>query len=74
VTTALENERIAKLEVLVQHIDNRQIDMSEKVDNMHDILQQVKGAKWVGLVLAGFIGFVVSKADILISYIMQGRP
>ncbi len=73
-TTVQENERIAKLEVLVKHIDDRQLDMAEKVDNMHDILQQVKGAKWVGLVLAGFIGFVVSKADILISYLIQGRP
>lgn len=69
-----ENERIAKLEVLVQHIDDRQIDMAQKVDNMHDILQQIKGAKWFGLVLAGFIGFVLSKTDVLMTYFTNGRP
>lgn len=70
----IENERIAKLEVLVEHMAEKQDNMAIKVETMHNILLQVKGAKWIGLVLAGLIGSVLAKADVVLHYILQGGP
>lgn len=70
----VERERLAKLEVLVEHSVQKQEEMSAKVNVMYDVLLQVKGAKWFGLVMAGLIGSLLAKADVVIHYLTQGRP
>lgn len=69
-----ENERIAKLEVLVEHLTTQQDQMSIKVDEMCSILQNIKGAKWVILVIAGFAGFLISKVELFSTFFMSGKP
>jgi uncharacterized protein YgiM (DUF1202 family) len=52
----LLRERVAKLEVQMQHLAAKLDDMHEKVEEMHAILLQAKGAHWVIIGFAGFAG------------------
>ena len=42
-----QNERIAKLEVQLAHVSASVDRMAGKVDELHDMLQAAKGARWV---------------------------
>lgn len=53
-------DRISKLEARLEENSKKLDSMSGKVDELHDLLLQVKGAKyilWVILALASVIGF-----------------
>lgn len=60
----LLRERVAKLEVQMAHLNEKLDDTHKKVEEMHAILLQAKGARWVIVGLAGVAGMasgVVSK-------------
>jgi hypothetical protein len=51
-------QRITALEV---HSENMAVDikdMRHKVDEMHNVLMQAKGARWAIVSVAGFAGFL----------------
>ncbi len=49
-------ERVAKLEVQIAHLADKLDDTHQKVEEMHAILLQAKGARWVIIGLAGLAG------------------
>ena len=49
-------ERVAKLEVQMTHLADKLDDTHSKVEEMHAILLQAKGARWVIVGLAGVAG------------------
>lgn len=55
-----DNERIAVLEANYKHMEAQQIAMAEKVDEIHDILTQAKGAKWIVISVVGFMMAIVT--------------
>ena len=52
----LLRERVAKLEVQMTHLNEKLDDTYKKVEEMHGILLQAKGARWVIVGLAGVAG------------------
>ena len=52
----LLRERVAKLEVQMTHLNEKLDDTYKKVEEMHAILLQAKGARWVIVGLAGIAG------------------
>ncbi len=60
--TESEKERIARLETQIIHLADTIDKMSVKVDDLHAMLQQARGAKWAILGAAGIAGFFGSKA------------
>jgi phage shock protein A len=52
----LLRERVAKLEVQMEHLAAKLDDTHQKVEEMHAILLQAKGARWVIVGLAGIAG------------------
>lgn len=55
-------DRLIALERDVGHISKRMDNIGGKVDTMHDILQQGKGAKYMLLGQAGFMGAIAGLA------------
>lgn len=49
-------ERVAKLEVQMENLSEKLDDTHKKVEEMHAILLQAKGARWVIVGLAGVAG------------------
>lgn len=49
-------ERVAKLEVQMRHLPEKLDDTHKKDEEMHVILPQAKGARWVIVGLAGVAG------------------
>lgn len=49
-------ERVAKLEVHMAHLTDKLDDTHKKVEEMHAIMLQAKGARWVIVGLAGIAG------------------
>lgn len=49
-------ERVAKLEVQMAHLTDQLDDTHQKVEEMHAILLQAKGARWLVIALAGLAG------------------
>ncbi len=52
----LLRDRVAKLEVQMVHFSDKVDDVYKKVEEMHAILLQAKGARWVIVELAGVAG------------------
>jgi hypothetical protein len=52
----LLRERVAKLEVQMTHLADKLDDTHKKVEEMHAILLQAKGARWVIVAMAGVAG------------------
>lgn len=67
--TKSDVERIAKLETEIEHMSRDIAAMATKVDQMHGILMQAKGAQWAVLGMAGLMGFLASKAGELVGWI-----
>jgi len=55
-----ENERIASLEVSFRYMTNQLEDTHRKVEEMHAVLLQARGAKWFIVGAASIVGFVTS--------------
>jgi hypothetical protein len=62
-----ENERMAVLETKVQHLSDQLEDTHKKVDEMHSLLLQAKGARWVIIGMAAVGGAIASVATTLIT-------
>lgn len=54
-------ERIAVLEANFKHADAKLDKITEKVDEMHEVLLQAKGARWAILGVASLAGFFAGK-------------
>lgn len=63
-----QNERIAKLEVQLAHVSASVDRMAGKVDELHDMLQAAKGARWVLVGTAALIGFIGAKLGALTGF------
>jgi hypothetical protein len=61
-----DNERMAILETKVQHLSNQLEDTHRKVDDMHGVLMQAKGARWAILAMAALGGAMASFATKLL--------
>lgn len=65
--TDSEIERIAKLEVKIEHLTHAMDDMSGKVSILVEMLNQAKGARWAILGVSGLAGFLSGKAGGLLT-------
>ena len=62
-------ERIAVLETNLKHSEAKIDKMVEKVDEMHELLLQAKGAKWAIIGVASLAGFLSGKVGTLAALI-----
>lgn len=60
--------RIAVLEANQRHLEGKITSMSGKVDEMHEVLLQAKGAKWAILGVASLAGFFAGKFGSFLSF------
>lgn len=65
-------ERLAKVEVELRHLADDLVatrtelsKVNATASELRDVLQQAKGAKWLFLAMAAFVGFVASKLGTL---------
>lgn len=61
-------ERIAVLEANAANMRDRLVEISVKVDEMHGILLQAKGARWAILGVASLAGFLAGKASAIMNF------
>ena len=61
-------QRIAVLETNQRHAEAKLDKMSEKVDEMHALLLQAKGARWFILGVAALGGAIASKVTVLTAF------
>lgn len=57
-------DRMIRLETKVEHFERTQASMAAKVDEMHALLQQGRGARWVivaSVAAGGFVAGIVGK-------------
>lgn len=62
-------ERIAALEVNHENVATDVADIRKKVDAIHDVLMQAKGARWAIVSVAGFAGFLSGAAAKIIPFL-----
>lgn len=62
-------ERVLRVEMEISAQNKQMEKLIQQTGEVHDLLLQVKGAKWLVLVLAAIIGFVASKAAAIINLI-----
>lgn len=56
-------ERLAMLEERVRHVEGDLKEIKSKVEDMHSILMQARGAKWAIVALASVGGFFAGLAS-----------
>jgi predicted esterase YcpF (UPF0227 family) len=54
-------DKVIKLETELAHLRMSVDHMAAKVDQMHELLQQAKGARWIILLAASLGGFLAGK-------------
>lgn len=59
-------DRVSKLEVKVDHQTDAIEALTKKVDEMHSLFLQAKGARWVVVGLASLGGFLAGKIGFLL--------
>ncbi len=59
--------RIAVLEANQRHFETKMDKMSSKVDEMHEVLLQARGARWAILGVASLAGFLAGKFGAILS-------
>lgn len=60
--------RIAVLETNQRHLEDKLDKMSSKVDEMHEVLLQARGARWAILGVASLAGFFAGKFSTFLSF------
>lgn len=65
-------ERLAVLETHQKTQAEQNLKIEKKVDEMHDVIMQLKGAKWFGWFIAVALGFLVSNVATIANY-LQGK-
>lgn len=66
-------ERIARLEVQLEHAMATLDAMAHKVDDLHELLLQAKGARWAIVGVAGLAGFLSGKASSLLAVFLAPK-
>ena len=66
-TSRSATERLATLEQKVSHMEGEVAKMAAKVDEMHAILLQARGVRWVIVAVAGLVGFLTGISHWLIA-------
>lgn len=62
------HERLVRLETKHEHLTEKFEDMAGKVDEMHELLVQAKGVRWVIIAMATIGGFLASKLGTVIPW------
>lgn len=70
--SADNHDRLITLEAEVRYMRRELDNINAKVNAMHDLLQQGKGAKWVLFALATGSGFIAAKFGAVISFLVSG--
>lgn len=55
-------DRLIAVEKDIEYVREKQAEIAKKVTDMHDLLMQAKGARWVILAAASVGAFVATKA------------
>ena len=69
-----DGERLSALEVKVEHLERTTNTMSGKVDEMHGVLMQAKGARWLAWVIVFAGGFLAGNIGTFMSFFGHGKP
>ncbi len=56
-------DRVIRLETKVEHLTEQMTDMQKKVNEMHDLLMQARGVRWMIVAVAAMAGFLASFAS-----------
>ena len=62
-------DRVIKLESDLRHLTDAVDGMSAKVTDMHDLMNQAKGARWLILTAAAIGGFLSAKLAALMPWL-----
>lgn len=62
-------ERLAQLEVEVRHLREDFKDVKKSLNELTDVFQQAKGARYILVVIAALSGFLASWLPTLLKYI-----
>lgn len=54
-------ERVARLEIQMQHVSQKVDAIQPKMDVVHDILTQARGVRWFVITLVGVAAFFAGK-------------
>lgn len=60
-------ERIARLEATQEFMKEQISDMSDKINEMHSVMLQAKGARWAILGVASLAGFLSGKLGVVLA-------
>jgi aspartate aminotransferase-like enzyme len=63
-----ENERLAKLEQRVEHMESQVQNMATQVSEMHSLLMQAKGARWLIITSVGLGGLMASFGSYIVAH------
>lgn len=63
------NERLVRLEMKVEHQSEKLETMAGKVDEMHSVFMQAKGARWMFLAIGVAVGSLIVNLKTLLSLI-----
>lgn len=55
------HERLVRLETRHENLTDKVNVMAEKVDEMHEVLLQARGVRWLIIIMATVGGFLASK-------------
>lgn len=64
-----DSERIAVLEIKVDHLTDKLEEALTELKEMNLIFQRAKGAQWLLLGMVGVIGFLFAKLPMLVAYL-----
>ncbi|HWD14288.1 MAG TPA: hypothetical protein VG519_13140 [Pseudochrobactrum sp.] len=61
-------DRVIRMEGKVEQLERKIDDLDAKVTEMHQLLTQAKGARWMLMLMIGVGGFVAAKVTPLIQF------
>lgn len=61
-------ERLVRLETKHEHLTEKVSNMAGKVDEMHELLTQARGVRWVIIAMATVGGFLASKVGAILQW------
>jgi len=67
-------DRVIRLEAELEHVAEKLDDVHAKVTELHDLMNQAKGVKWLLLVLAAVAGFLGAKGAAILGFFWPPTP
>ncbi|WP_027584222.1 hypothetical protein [Bradyrhizobium sp. Ai1a-2] len=61
-------DRVIRLEANLEHVTVQLSDMQTKVNEMHNLLMQARGFRWIIIAMAAIAGFLASCASKLLPF------